>query len=97
VKWAKPVEVRSMEGLGRTVVPARKTLNVFNVCFSRDSQAGRFEPAHAELHSIEGHNFGSLLVNVINELRELEDSARHFGLELCLARKDDNRRNDFGR
>ena len=56
-----------MRLLGGTAVPPFEALNVLNVRLATDSKAHSFEPAHAELHSIEGHDFDGLFAQVINE------------------------------
>ncbi len=48
-------------------MPPLKALNVVNVRLATDGEARSLEPAHAELHSIEGHDFDSLFAQVINK------------------------------
>jgi hypothetical protein len=48
------------EGLRPTAVPPLEALNVFNVRLATDGEARSLEPAHAELHSIEGHDLDSV-------------------------------------
>ena len=85
------------EGLGRTAVPPLEALNVFNVRLATDGEARSLKPAHAELHSVEGHDLDSLFAQVFNESGEAKHSLRNLCLELRFAGEDDNRLDGVGR
>jgi hypothetical protein len=78
-------------------MPSLQILNMLNVCLARDSKACGFEPPHAKLHTIERHDWDCLFADVIDEPGKTKYSLRNFGLELCFARKDDNRFDDARR
>jgi len=78
-------------------MPSLKALNMLDVCLAADSEARSFEPSHAELDSIERHDFDGLFAKVIDEPREAEHSLWNLGLELCFAGEDDNRSDCAGR
>ncbi len=84
-------------GLGRTAVPPLEALNVFNVRLATDGKARSLEPAHAELHSIEGHDFDSLFAQVINEPGDTKHPLRNLCHELRFACENDNRPDGAGR
>ncbi len=88
---------RLSEGLGRTAVPPLKALNVFNVRLATDGEARSLEPAHAELHSIEGYDFDSLFAQVINKPGDTKHPLRNLCLELRFACENDNRLDGAGR
>jgi len=85
------------EGLGRTSVPPLEALNVFDVRLATDGEARSLKPAHAELHSIEGHDLDSLFAQVFNEPGETEHPLRNLCLELRFAGENDNRLDGVGR
>ena len=86
------------EGLvGLTAVPSLEALNVFNVRLATDGEARSLKPAHAELHSIEGHDLDSLFAQVFNEPRENKHPLRNLCLELRFAGENDNRLDVAGR
>src|SRR5262245_16572812 len=84
-------------GLGGAPVPSLKTLNVFNVRHAADSKARGLDPTHAELQSIEGHDFHSLLAKVVNEPEDTKHPLRNLRLELRISRENDNRLDGVGR
>ena len=76
-------------------MPPFQILNMLNVCFASDGKACGLEPPHAELHSIERHDFDRLLPDVFDEPQKTKDAMRHLGLELGFSRKDDNGLDDI--
>ena len=78
-------------------MPPLKTLNMLDVRFTADGEARSLEPSHAELNSIERHDFDGLFAKVIDEPGEAEHSRWNLGFELCFAGKDDDRFDCTGR
>ena len=64
---------------------------MFNVRIATDGESRSLDPAHAELYSIEGHDFDSLFVQVINKPGDTKHPLRNFCLELRFASENDNR------
>ena len=78
-------------------MPPLKTLNMLDVRFAADGEAGSLEPSYAELNSIERHDFDGLFAKVIDEPGEVEHSLWNLGFEFSFASKDDDRFDCAGR
>lgn len=63
---------------------------MLNVCFFGDGESSHFKPSHAELNSIDRHNFVCLVPDVIDVFFKTKDSARYRSLEFRIASEDDN-------
>lgn len=72
-------------------MPPLKTLNMLDVRLAADGETRSLEPSHAELNSMERHDFDGLFAKVIDELVEAEHSLWNLGFELSFAGKDDYR------
>ncbi|MDM4769970.1 hypothetical protein QT386_07160 [Solimonas sp. SE-A11] len=70
---------------------------MFNIRSSTDSKARSFKPAHAKLHSIDGHNFDRLPTQVVNEPGDAKHPLGNLCHELRFACENDNRFDGAGR
>ncbi len=78
-------------------MPPLKTLYMLHVRLAADGEARSLEPSHAEVNSIERHDFDSLFAKVIDEPGEAEHSLWNLGPELCFSGEDDDRFDCSGR
>lgn len=72
-------------------------LNVLNVRLIGYCEACCLEATNAKLHTIERHDLGGLLGDVIDKLRETKNSGRDFSFELCVSGENHNRLDAIGR
>ncbi len=86
-----------LERLGRIAVSPLKALNVFYVRLATDGKARSLNPAHAKLHSIEGHDLDSVFAQVVNKPGDTKHPLRNLCLEFRFTREDDNRLDGAGR